>query len=211
MLGYLEKNFRKGGQPGLAEIIKGVRITLEKDIPFPVLESASSLEQAKAKYIENSNNPECLTQLMRSFWADADEKSGKTTLVPEFPLKSKEIKERAGQNQMAVFNGKDWVWIEKSVNASNLSTNQEQLEEKFGKEGRQIIGQKTYEVGGQIHKLLYGKYFDEGATYSRVLNANGQVVHAFFRSDGYLRVYSRLSPGFRHWRLGGRFEEVIKA
>lgn len=209
MLAHLENELNKSGKNGLAEVVKGVRVTLGRDIPFPISEPVSSLEQTTEKYKENPNNPECLTQLMRSYWIEADKKNNTTTVVPEFPLKSKDIKERARQKQMAVFNGVDWIWIEKSVDAPNLGTNEFQLREKAEKSGRQIMSLETYRAGGEINKLLSGKYFDEGDTLSRVIR-NGQVVLAYFDSDGHLYVFSSLDPGRRNEHLGGRFEEVIR-
>ena len=211
MLNNIENIFRKTGRDGLADIIKGVRSTLGKDIPFPpTKERVSTLEVAAEMYKENPNSPECLTELMRSYWVEADEKSGKTTFVPEFPLKSKEIKERAKQKQMAVFNGKDWVWIEKSVDAPNLGTNEYQLREKIEKNGRQIMSLETYETGGRIHELLSGKYFDEEVTGSRVIRNDQVAASAYFLFDGYLSVDPYLHPEFGYEDLGGRFEELIK-
>ncbi len=217
MLGRLKETLNKGDefdqvQGKIIETILAIRREQGKnDIPFPASEQALSIEEAVEKYIENPNNSECLTQLMRSFWTKADEKSGKTTMVPEFPLKSKEIKKRAKQNQMAIFNGDEWVWIEKLANAPNLGTTESQFKKKLGKGGRQIITLKSYKVGGEIHKLLYGIYFDQEGARSRVLNAYGQIVDAYFIDGGGMCVRCRSLPSERcRDYLGGRFEEVIK-
>lgn len=211
MLNYLENNFRETGDNHLADIIKRVRIFLGNDIPFPAVQ-ALSIEEAVEKYIENPNGPEYLTELMRSFWTVADKKSGETTLVPGFPLSSKEINERNKQNQMAVFNGVSWVWIEKLVDSPNLNTTESQLIQKFIWEHKRIISIESYKVGGQIHKLLYGKYFDEGGTYSRVQAGYGGVLYTRFYSDGRIHMpfWFPREPGFHLSGLGGRFEEVIK-
>jgi len=105
-----------------------------------------------------------------------------------------------------------WVWIEPFINAPNTDTTQEQLEDKFKKEGRQGQSLRSYIVGGQISKLLTGKYFDEGITWSRLLGSCdvGGVLSAGFNPDGSLDVDSVWGPDSHTEYMGGRSEEVIK-
>ena len=112
-----------------------------------------------------------------------------------------------------VINNSGWLWIEASVDAPNRNTTQGQLEEKFKKEGKQGQSLRSYIIGGQISKLLTDKYFDEGATWSRLLCSYDDcgVLDAYFDSGGDLVVNSYWDPGDHRGNMGGRFEEVIKA
>lgn len=165
---------------------------------------------------EHRNNlvsPERLTQFMRSFSAEPGQRIGKNIVVDNFPLTSKEIREERKRDRMAVFNPDvGWLWIEASIDAPNLNTTQRGLEEKFKKEGRRIQSLKTYKIGGEISKLLTGRYFDEGPTWSRVLDSchGGGVLRAFFSPSGRLNVPSDPNPEARLEDLGERSEEVIK-
>ncbi|MCX6706031.1 MAG: hypothetical protein NTV24_02910 [Candidatus Woesebacteria bacterium] len=110
-------------------------------------------------------------------------------------------------------NNSGWLWIESSIDAPNRNTTEKQLGDTLKKAKRQGQSLRTYIIGGQISKLLTGRYFDEGPTWSRLLGScdEGPVLCANFYSLGDLRVSSALSPGGRDGDLGGRSEEVIKA
>ncbi len=118
-----------------------------------------------------------------------------------------------GNSAVDRINNSGWLWIEASVDAPNRKTTGKQLEDIFKKAKRQGKSLRTYIIGGQISKLLTDKYFDEGATWSRLLGScvGGRVLDARFLSDGFLHVLSDLFPESRHGYLGGRFEEVVKA
>lgn len=62
-----------------------------------------SLEEVKREYRNSPTNPELLTQFYAAFWLDAGQRIGKGHVVSEFPLQSKEIKERTKNGQMAIF------------------------------------------------------------------------------------------------------------
>ena len=117
-----------------------------------------------------------------------------------------------GNSAVDVINNSGWFWIEASVDAPNRNTTQRQLEEKFKKEGKQGQSLRTYIVGGQVSKLLTNRYFDEGATWSRLLGSRdeGRVLLAGFFSNGGLDVFSNWYPGSHSESIGGRSEEVIK-
>lgn len=119
---------------------------------------------------------------------------------------------KEGNSAVDIVDNSGWLWIEASVDAPNRKTTQEQLEEKFKKERKQGQPLRSYIVGSQISKLLTGEYFDEGSAWSRLLGCRDEdgVLHAYFHSDGYLDVLSRLNPEARRGRLGGRGQEAIK-
>ena len=104
MLFESEKSLDRGNlaQRTLAGAIRAYLDAGGKDVNFPSGQ-ALSLEQATKEYKNKTASPELLTQFMRSFWAEAGQKIGKGYVVSEFPLGSKEIKERAKQGQMAIF------------------------------------------------------------------------------------------------------------
>ena len=105
--------------------------------------------------------------------------------------------------------------IEMSVDAPYRTAQgytEQELIDKIASDARQGQRLATYIVGSQFSKLLTGKYFDQGDTWSRLPGSRGGdgVLGAYFYSDGYLSV--------RFWRrefqfpdLGGRSEGVKKA
>jgi len=103
VLKYLEREFKSSGKEGPAQIINDLHAILGKDIAFPVSEQILSLKQATKEYKNKSANPELLTQFMSAFWQEAGQRIEKGYVVSEFPLKSKEIKERAENGEMAIF------------------------------------------------------------------------------------------------------------
>ncbi|MFH1971013.1 MAG: hypothetical protein ABIJ05_01360 [Patescibacteria group bacterium] len=103
MLKYIERELRNSCKDGLAQVISGVHATLGKDFSFPSSEQTVSLEDATREYKNNPNNPELLTQFMYTFWREAGQRIGKDYTVSKFSLKSKEIKERIKNGQMAIF------------------------------------------------------------------------------------------------------------
>lgn len=103
-----------------------------------------------------------------------------------------------------------WTDTEMVLEAPYRRTTEDQLREKFAKEGRVGARLKTGILASEASKLLVGHFFDEGATWSRYLGSRdgGWVVGADFGSSGDLRVYSGLEPGGARPSLGGRSEGV---
>ncbi|MDO8620719.1 MAG: hypothetical protein Q7R31_00320 [Candidatus Levybacteria bacterium] len=106
-----------------------------------------------------------------------------------------------------------WVKVEAIVDAPNLNTTQEDLEQhaKDKKYFAQTLN--TFILASQANKDLTGRYLDEGSTWSRLLGSRraSGVVHADFGSGGYLFVGWGLGPQGHGSGIGGRFEEVKKA
>jgi hypothetical protein len=201
MLKYIERELRESGKEGPAQIVKGLRDTLGKDIPFPIAEL--SLKQVAREYGSKPTNLELLTQFMSVFWHESGQRIGKNIVVDKFPSTAKEIKEQYKKGYMAIYlphdvnredlrrmfpimerwalperhyaadlvNNAGWLWIEYSVDAPNRNTTQALLEEKFKKDGKQGQSLRSYIVGSQISKLLDNKYFDQRGTYSRLLGS----------------------------------------
>ena len=107
----------------------------------------------------------------------------------------------------------DCLWIESAVDAPNLNTTEAMLDEIAREKGKDGQSLRSYIIGAQISKVLVGKYFDEGATSSRLPGSRdgGRVLSASFDSGGSLSVGSYCFPGAHNGLLGGRFEEVVKA
>lgn len=104
MLNFLEREFRKSGNDGLAGTIGQIHDILGKDIAFPDSGQFLNLELAKREYKDQPFNPELLTEFMRAFWAKAGYKIGKNIVVDKFPLSAEKIKEEwEERDRMAIF------------------------------------------------------------------------------------------------------------
>lgn len=106
-----------------------------------------------------------------------------------------------------------WLWIEASINAPNINTTEEDLENIFKKAGKQGQSLRTYIIGAQVRKLLFDSYFDEGLTSSRLLGSydkSGFLI-AYFASVGVLSFILNSTSKHHDGYTGGRSEEVIKA
>lgn len=106
-----------------------------------------------------------------------------------------------------------WVDVEIDIDAPNIDTTEEDLDKLFKSQGRKGMRESTYIWAGQASKVLTGKYFDQGSTYSRLLSSSndGNVVHADFDPDGGLLVDWGLDPQAHDPNLGGRSEGVKRA
>ena len=100
--------------------------------------------------------------------------------------------------------------IEMSVDAPNINTTTVNLSTKLNAEGRDGQRLAVYIVGSQFSKLLTGRYFDMGGTWSLLLGSRdeGDIVVARFPQDraGRLFVGWSLSPDLSDSPLGGRSE-----
>ena len=107
----------------------------------------------------------------------------------------------------------DYVRIEAVINAPNTNTTEQDLVNHAQK--HHLLGQdlNLYILGSRFAKLLDGRYFDQGSTWSRLPGSRyeGRVVPAYCDSDGHVGVSSSLDPGYRSPRIGGRFAGVKKA
>lgn len=105
------------------------------------------------------------------------------------------------------------VDVEISIDSPNRDTKEEDLEKLFKSQGRKGIRLSTFILASQASKVLTGKYFDEGVTWSRLLGSRdgGGVVIAHFDSGGHLHVYWARDPKRRDPSIGGRSEGVKKA
>lgn len=103
-----------------------------------------------------------------------------------------------------------WIKIEANVDAPNRNTTEQQLKDHFESQGRVGQREETYILGGQFSKRIYGRYFDETDTRSRLLGSRrgDDVVLANFYSDGRLFVDRSLYPQSHNSLLGGRSEGV---
>ena len=103
-----------------------------------------------------------------------------------------------------------WVDVEMDIDSPNTDTKEDDLEKIFKSQGRKGMRLATYILGGQASKVLTGKYFDQGSTYSRLLSSSfdGYVVDADFYSHGLLNVGWALDPQAHAPGLGGRSEGV---
>lgn len=106
-----------------------------------------------------------------------------------------------------------WVKVEATVDAPNLDTTQEGLENHAREKKYSPQRLNTYILASQASRDLTGHYLDEKSTYSRLPGSRcgGGVVRARFGSDGGLHVNWILGPRNHGANLGGRFEEVKKA
>lgn len=106
-----------------------------------------------------------------------------------------------------------WLDIETSIDSPNVNSTEEELKQLFKSQKREGLDLNEYIIGSQHAKLTKGRYFDEGLTLSRLLSSRdeGRVVHAYFFSDGRLRVRWDLSRLDRYPRIGGRSRGVKKA
>lgn len=121
---------------------------------------------------------------------------------------------REGNSIVDITNNSGWLWIEASVDSPNRKINKDELEEKFKKEGKQGQSLKSYIIGSIISKLITGKFFDEGPTWTRLLGSSDsdvdRILECDFGIDGRLGVGPTHFPWERSKSSGGRSEEVIK-
>ena len=106
-----------------------------------------------------------------------------------------------------------WVDVEMDIDSPNIDTKEDDLEKLFKSQKRNGMRLSTYIWAGQASKVLTGKYFDQGSTYSRLLSSShdGSVVSASFFPVGWLYVHWLLSPEYHRPFLGGRSEGVKRA
>lgn len=99
-----------------------------------------------------------------------------------------------------------WKYVEASVDAPHRNTQEADLRKMFASQGREEMTLTEYIIASQDSKLRTDRFFDEGATWSRLLGSRsmGGVVRALFGSDGRLRVYWGLAPQDSGPGLGGR-------
>ncbi|OGE30729.1 hypothetical protein A3C59_03370 [Candidatus Daviesbacteria bacterium RIFCSPHIGHO2_02_FULL_36_13] len=105
-----------------------------------------------------------------------------------------------------------WRYTEATTNAPYLDTTEKQLKDQLKKANREGLTATEYIIASQDHKLLTGEYFDQGSTWSRLLESRlgGEVVDADFYSDGYLGVHWYLKSDDHHPSLGGRSSVGVK-
>ena len=101
-----------------------------------------------------------------------------------------------------------WMRTEKSIDALNTNTNEDQAREAIRKVGRLPQTLNVYAEAGNISKLISPKfqYLDEVRTWVRILSSllGGQVVYADFHLDGHCHVHWDLEPGHANAFLGVR-------
>lgn len=105
-----------------------------------------------------------------------------------------------------------WRWVDSMVDAPNRNTTEKGLGEIFRKNRRSGMTSKTYIIGGQISKILTGKYFDEGETSSRLIGfSDTKSIYARYYKSG--RLFFSLIPHSERpsEHMGGRSEEVIRS
>lgn len=109
-------------------------------------------------------------------------------------------------------NPSGWFDYEVAIDAPYLDTKEGQLMDKIKKDGRRILTLNEYIVAGQDNKLFTGQYLDETRTWVRLgSRSGGNVVYAYFHSDGRLSVYWRFESDDHYPDLGGRSSGVKKA
>lgn len=103
-----------------------------------------------------------------------------------------------------------WIKVEAVIDAPNLNTRLKELEDFAKEQGYIRQAEGTYVLASQASKDLYGQFFDEGNTSSRLLGFRGEdvVIIPDFLSEGYWAVVQPLYPQDCSPRLGARFEEV---
>lgn len=105
---------------------------------------------------------------------------------------------------------RQWIRIEDSIDAPNTNTNEEDLANHAQKHN--IFGQdeNIYILGSRFAKLLRGRYFDQGPTWSRLPGSRGggRMVNAHCGSGGRVDVGSGWYPGHRDPFMGARFAGV---
>lgn len=106
-----------------------------------------------------------------------------------------------------------WVDVEIDIDSPNRDTKEDDLEKLFKSQGRNGMRLSTYIWAGQASKVLTDQYFDQGSTYSRLLSSSrgGEVVDAYFDSNGGLSVNWLLVPQDHGPDWGGRSEGVKRA
>lgn len=106
-----------------------------------------------------------------------------------------------------------WFDYEASVDAPYLDTTEDQLKERIAADGRLEMNVSEYIVAGEDSKLFTGKFLDQGNTWARLLGSRlgGEVVRAYFLSDGDLVVSWGLVPQGHGPGLGGRSVGVKSA
>lgn len=107
-----------------------------------------------------------------------------------------------------------WRYTEATTDAPFLETKEGDLRNKIKKieDGREGLTVTEYIIASQDHKLLTGRYFDQGDTWSRLLGSrgDGKVVDAGFHSGGFLYVDWRLDADCPYPGLGGRSSVGVK-
>lgn len=103
--------------------------------------------------------------------------------------------------------------VEMDLESPNRNTTEKDLEKLFASQGRKGQREATYIIASQFSKLLAGHYFDEKATWSRLLGSRsgGGGVGAGFWPGGCLRVGLNQDPQSHYPDMGGRSEGVKKA
>lgn len=104
-----------------------------------------------------------------------------------------------------------YIRLEGVVDAPNLDTTEDQLREHYKSQGVRGQRLRTYIIASRQMKILKDKYFDQGATWSRLLGSRdgGVIVSAGCGSHGRLSVYRDLAPLRHDLDCGGRSEEVL--
>ena len=126
-----------------------------------------------------------------------------------FPdMQSHSVKEENKVTNEQVRSG--WFDYEATTDAPYAGTTEDQLRESLEGKGRSGMNVTEYILAGQDHKLLTGRYLDEGPRYVRLLGSRetDRVVYAHFLSNGLLRVYANLPSHRQRADLGGRSVRV---
>ena len=173
-------------------------------------------------YQKSPGSRELLSRFTVAYWKEAGNRIGKNFQVDNFPLTSQDLIEKQNEGLMAIFVPQGitrddllriypkmgmyatcqrlsidnirglgcWLWIEAS--STNLRKTLDSRDASKGVFGQSL---RTYIVGGQISKLLTGRYFDEkGLTVSELLGHQPwerRILIAGFNSDGHLSTWSR--------------------
>lgn len=136
---------------------------------------------------------------------------GRPLFAKMFPwLRSHSVEERNSvTNEVNRFG---WFDYEASVDAPYPDTTEDQLREIIATKRELEMNASEYIVAGEDSRLFTGKFLDQGNTRARLLGSrrDGEVVHAYFSSDGHLHVYWYLSPQNHDPYLGGRSVGVKK-
>lgn len=102
--------------------------------------------------------------------------------------------------------------IEMGIDVPNVNTSEKQLKMLFALQGREGERLVTYIVGSQVSRLLTGRFFDQGHTWSRLLGSHSEdrTISVYFSDDGGLHFVSGWLPQHHYRRMGGRSEGMKK-
>jgi|GEM_PF-2784218 len=207
----------------------------------PEIKPLTFLEQATKEYQTNPN-PESLTKFFQAFWTEKGNLVGKKLVVPKFSGTVEGLEDVRKDEKMPIFdhpevtyadlgkmfpkmgswvvnnkivdnnNDSGWLSIDGSIDAPHRNTTEGEWVRTIKQEGECPMSLRQYIIGSQISKLLTGKYFDQGSTWSGFSDQCDEVtLYVRFNLDGYLGVSRYMFPGLHRGSLGCRGEKEIKA